>query len=116
MEEIGNDYAIVPFFEYSRLFPGNESRENLDYLFYRTHRQDVFGTLFNQADQPLFATCTRLVLLKKVAEAAGSDVFYTVWKNRKRLGIITLRSFSYGTVKKRCLDYLRADKNILCLG
>lgn len=100
-------------------FPGKSIQEELiDTLFYKVVKDSdypAFEQLFNKMYEPLCHFCLKFVLVKEVAEELVSDVFYSIWKNRKVLLVSSPRPYLFTSVRNRSYDYLRkTKKSVLC--
>jgi RNA polymerase sigma-70 factor (family 1) len=50
------------------------------------------------------------VRVREVAEELVSDVFYTIWKNRRRIQFTSPQSYLFTAVRNRGFDYLRKTR------
>jgi len=76
----------------------------------------AFQQLFQKMYQPLCQFSMKYVLTKEVAEEVVSDVFYSIWKNRKKISVSSHRSYLYTSVKNRAFDHLRSRKKVKLCG
>ena len=74
----------------------------------------AFTCLFNQMYKPLCCFSLRLVFLKEVAEEVVSDVFCSLWRNRRHVPIMNVKAYLYRAVYNGSIDYLRSAKKKFC--
>lgn len=96
------------------IFPGNHSADSPIRLAQESHDSIAFARLYKQFYKPLCSFCVRLVSVSEVAEEIVSDVFFSIWKNRRRFAIKNPRAYLYNAVRNRGLDYLRTKKIVFC--
>lgn len=70
----------------------------------------AFQQLFKKMYHPLCVFSMKYVVTREIAEEVVSDVFYSIWKNRKKISVSSHRSYLYTSVKNRALDHLRTRK------
>jgi RNA polymerase sigma-70 factor (ECF subfamily) len=99
----------------STSFPGILGDNTVDELMDRilgTDDYSAFELLFHKMYSPLCHYCGRIVLVPEVAEELVSDVFYSIWKNRRRIHVLSPKSYLYTAVRNRGFDYLRRVNRI----
>jgi RNA polymerase sigma-70 factor (family 1) len=86
----------------------------LNVLFLRVIEHDdykAFEDIFKNSYYSLCNFSNKLVHSRELAEEVVDDVFYNLWKNRKKIQINTsFKSYLLTAVKNRSLDYLRKLK------
>ena len=70
----------------------------------------AFQLLFRKMYHPLCVFSMKYVVTREVAEEVVSDVFYSIWKNKKKISVSSHRSYLYTSVRNRALDHLRTLK------
>jgi RNA polymerase sigma-70 factor (family 1) len=118
MESLSANARQNPF-SVTSVFPGNSRHSaDLETLFFKVTRDDdytAFETLFRKMYAPLCHFCYKFVNTYEVAEELVSDVFYTIWKNRKELTVSSPGAYLFTAVRNRSYDHLRkVKKSILC--
>jgi len=70
--------------------------------------ENAFKELFHHFFQPLCFFAYRYIPNKETCEDLVQDVFFKIWKNRKKIHIETsARNFLITTVRNNCIDYIR---------
>lgn len=87
------------------------SRTSMNSLFLKVIEQDdyqAFENIFKKTYRSLCSFSGKLVHNHELAEEIVDDVFYNLWKNRKKIQInSSFKSYLLTAVKNRSLDYLR---------
>lgn len=89
--------------------------ETLDSLFVRVVEGDdyaAFEKIFKGNYKSLCAFASQIVRSRELAEEIVDDVFYSLWKNRKKIQINTsFRPYLLTSVRNKSLDCLRKMKH-----
>ncbi|MFN3664992.1 MAG: RNA polymerase sigma factor, partial [Sediminibacterium sp.] len=73
--------------------------------------QLAFAQFFRLLYKPLMAACLPLIGSVELAEEIVSDVFCTIWKNRKSIQVHTsIKAYLFTSIRNRAFDYLRKLK------
>jgi RNA polymerase sigma-70 factor (ECF subfamily) len=77
------------------------------FVFERIRKGDVaaFEALFRHYHTPLCLYAAAITGRQEVAEEIVQDLFYVCWKDREKLQIRSIRSYLYGSVRNRSLQY-----------
>jgi len=97
-------------------FPGNLRNCDADTLIMRVIEHDdyvAFQSLFEKMYGPLCQFCIKFVRSHEVAEELVSDVFYSIWKNRKRLIVSSPKAYLFASVRNKGFDHLRKVKKMV---
>lgn len=85
--------------------------ETIDHQFWQMALHDdksAFQLLFSDFFAPLCLFAHRYIKDKDVCEDLVQELFYQIWKNRKKIRIKTsTRNYLVTNVKNACIDYLR---------
>jgi RNA polymerase sigma-70 factor (family 1) len=89
--------------------------ESLDSLFVRVMEGDdyaAFEKIFKCSYKSLCAFASQIIRSRELAEEIVDDVFYNLWKNRKKIQINTsFRPYLLTSVRNKSLDCLRKMKH-----
>lgn len=88
--------------------------EGLDELFQRVTRDEhlAFEQIFRKSHRALCAYSNRWVMDPRLAEEIVDDVFFSLWKNRKKIRISSsFQAYLMTCVRNRSLDCLRKLKH-----
>lgn len=91
----------------------NGSAPTIDQLFNRVRKDDpsAFESIFRKNFPALCSYSYRFVMNRQVAEEIVDDVFYNLWKNRKRIRITSsFHAYLATSVRNKSLDFLRKSK------
>jgi RNA polymerase sigma-70 factor (ECF subfamily) len=89
-----------------------QSPEQLFEQVVSTDDYKAFEFIFNKYYNFLCNYALKFVVSPDVAEEVVSDVFYKVWKNRKKIVIKTsFESYLFRAVKNQSLDFLKSKAN-----
>jgi len=113
-----HDISTTNAFGSATEFPGIPRRNatEVEVLIMRVIEQDdylAFQVLFKRMFSPLCQFCIKFVKSPEVAEEVVSDVFYSIWKNRKRLMVSSPKAYLYTSVRNKGLDHLRKIKKMV---
>jgi RNA polymerase sigma-70 factor (ECF subfamily) len=93
----------------------NAQYENLEMLFQQVAEYDCktsFEEIFRRMFKPLCTLANGLVKNHEAAEEIVDDVFFSLWKNRKKIVIsISFQSYLLTSVRNRSFDFLRKMKS-----
>lgn len=88
-------------------------RESMDLLFQRMKNDDytAFEEIFKNNYRALCSYSNQLVISPQLAEEIVDDVFFNLWKNRKKIHITcSFQSYLIISIRNRSLDCLRKSK------
>lgn len=98
----------------NKQFPGIDKRKvEIEQLMDRVLSEDdymAFQLLFKRMYSPLCQFCIKFVQAREIAEELVSDVFYNVWKNRKRIIVTSPKAYLFTSVRNKAYDHLRKIK------
>ncbi len=103
-------------------FPGILEKNEIDVevLIMKVIQEDdysAFQLLFKKMYSPLCQFCIKFVKSPEVAEELVSDVFYSIWKNRGRLMIVSSpKAYLFTSVRNKGFDHLRKVKKMMHCG
>lgn len=81
-----------------------------------TGRKEAFDIIFKRYYEGLLLFAKVLIPYPTdEAEDIVAEVFYTLWTNRHKIQVTTLRAYLYTAVKNRVMDYYRKRKTIFTL-
>ncbi|MDA3781095.1 MAG: RNA polymerase sigma-70 factor [Bacteroidales bacterium] len=69
----------------------------------------AYEWLFKEYYQQLCNYAAKFVDENQIAEEIVQDIFFVIWKNRKRLKIKSIKSYLYQAVKNNCLQEIRLN-------
>lgn len=107
----------MKIFENPRPFPFRSvvPREGIDTLFQRVAEADdgqAFEKIFVTTYKPLCAYANKLVKSREIAEEIVDDVFFSLWRNRKRIQITSsFHAYLVTSIRNKSLDILRKLKH-----
>lgn len=87
--------------------------QSMDVLFQRMKNDDyaAFETIFKNNYRALCSYSIQLVINRQMAEEIVDDVFFNLWRNRKKIHVTTsFHSYLIISIRNRSLDYLRKTK------
>lgn len=74
--------------------------------------EEALHRLFDQYNNILIAFVRHVILNPLLAEDIVQDAFCTLWENRTELNPdLSIKSYLYKLVHRRCIDYLRKQKS-----
>jgi len=93
---------------------GVNNNDHFEILFKRVALQDneiAFKELFHEFYPAMCLFAMRYITDEEIVKDIVQDVFFKIWKNRKRIVITTsFRNFLISSVRNNCTDYLRKLK------
>lgn len=95
-------------------FPVSQPAETLDNLFKRVVEDDysAFEQIFRRTHKTLCGYSSKVVRSRELAEEIVDDVFFGLWKNRKKIQITSsFQAYLNTAIRNRSLDWLRKLKH-----